>query len=204
MTATLYYFHDPMCSWCWGFKPTWQKVKDNLPPHITQVNVLGGLAPDSDVPMPESMQQMLESTWHRIHQQLGTSFNFSFWTDCQPRRSTYPACRAVLAAAEQGFENEIITAIQEGYYLNACNPSDVDVLTGFARQLGLDIEMFKTSMKSPELNKQLMDQISFFRSMPANGFPSMVLVDETQIARPIGLDYQSADNILSQIDEALG
>ncbi|MCP4060185.1 MAG: DsbA family protein, partial [Pseudoalteromonas sp.] len=24
MTQTkLIYVHDPMCSWCWGYKPTW-------------------------------------------------------------------------------------------------------------------------------------------------------------------------------------
>ena len=27
--ATLYYVYDPMCSWCWGYKPTWDKVKKN-------------------------------------------------------------------------------------------------------------------------------------------------------------------------------
>ncbi|MCH7478788.1 MAG: DsbA family protein, partial [SAR324 cluster bacterium] len=24
--GTLYYFGDPMCSWCWGFKPVLEQV----------------------------------------------------------------------------------------------------------------------------------------------------------------------------------
>ncbi|MEF1187337.1 DsbA family protein, partial [Vibrio sinaloensis] len=26
--AKLYYVYDPMCSWCWGYKPTWRAVED--------------------------------------------------------------------------------------------------------------------------------------------------------------------------------
>ena len=31
----------------------------------------------------------------------GVRFNFDFWTHCTPKRSTYPACRAVIAARAQ-------------------------------------------------------------------------------------------------------
>ncbi|MFT6977114.1 MAG: putative protein-disulfide isomerase, partial [Shewanella psychromarinicola] len=24
--TTLYYVHDPMCSWCWGYRPTWDTL----------------------------------------------------------------------------------------------------------------------------------------------------------------------------------
>ena len=25
-TRTLIYVHDPMCSWCWGFRPTFERL----------------------------------------------------------------------------------------------------------------------------------------------------------------------------------
>lgn len=59
MHATLYYIHDPMCSWCWGFTPIWQKIRAQLPADLPVVYLLGGLAPDSDDPMPQSMQATL-------------------------------------------------------------------------------------------------------------------------------------------------
>ncbi|MBE8572891.1 DsbA family protein, partial [Vibrio sp. OPT46] len=31
MDIKLYYVHDPMCSWCWGYKPTLDKLKQQLP-----------------------------------------------------------------------------------------------------------------------------------------------------------------------------
>ena len=43
--ATLYYVHDPMCSWCWGFAPVWQEVRERLTDSPVQVKyLLGGLA----------------------------------------------------------------------------------------------------------------------------------------------------------------
>ena len=66
---------------------------------IEVVYLLGGLAPDSDLPMPEQMKLTIAGYWQTIQDRvLGTQFNYDFWTKCQPRRSTYPSCRAVLAA----------------------------------------------------------------------------------------------------------
>ncbi|WP_062264144.1 DsbA family protein [Endozoicomonas arenosclerae] len=199
MTATLIYLHDPMCSWCWGFKPTWEKVKSSLPEGISYINIMGGLAPDSHEPMPDATRQMIRSTWLKIQQQLGTQFNFDFWEKCQPRRSTYPACRAVLAAAEQGAEEAMILAIQEGYYLQAKNPSDIDALVGFANDLGLDTELFKQQMVSDEINTSLQEHIQLYQQLPARGFPSLVLLKGDN-AIPLTLDYQSPDRILAEIN----
>ena len=107
----LYYVHDPMCSWCWAFRPVLLELKAKLPDTIEFIRLLGGLAADSDDPMPEETRHYVMDNWKRIQQQLpDTEFNYDFWTTCTPRRSTYPACRAVIAARKQGKEyDEIMT-----------------------------------------------------------------------------------------------
>ena len=115
MKAILYYVYDPMCSWCWGYAPTWQQLKDELTQHIQIVYGVGGLAEDSSAIMPDEMQVFLQRTWQKISQQLGTQFNYDFWQRCQPRRSTFPACRAVLVARASGKELEMLAAIQQAY-----------------------------------------------------------------------------------------
>lgn len=57
---TLYYVHDPMCSWCWGFQPTWRKIKAELPDGVSVEYLLGGLARDSEEPMLETMRGYLQ------------------------------------------------------------------------------------------------------------------------------------------------
>ena len=124
----LIYVHDPMCSWCWGYKPTWQKLESALANILPIEYRIGGLAADSDQPMSADMQLQLQAIWQKISSQLGTEFNFDFWRDCQPRRSTYPSCRAALIARSFNKEPQMIAAIQQAYYLQAQNPSDEAVL----------------------------------------------------------------------------
>jgi putative protein-disulfide isomerase len=70
MNSTLVYIYDPMCSWCWGYAPIWIKLKDSLPLHIEIMYGLGGLAPDSNEPMPAAMQQFLQQTWQNASQDV--------------------------------------------------------------------------------------------------------------------------------------
>lgn len=179
MTATLYYIHDPMCSWCWGFSPTWPQIRAQLPAKLPVVYLLGGLAPDTDVPMPLEMQAKLQQTWHTISQRLGTRFNFDFWTLCQPRRSTYPACRAVIAAQQQDAGEAMISAIQHAYYLDAKNPSDDTTLVELAKDLGLDADHFAKRLNEPATQHELVRQIAQGKVLGAQGFPSLIYCNDT-------------------------
>ena len=202
MTSTLYYAHDPMCSWCWAFKPTWSKLRAGLPPDIVTHIVLGGLAPDSAEPMPVQMQQMLQSTWRQIEQTVpGTRFNYDFWTQCKPRRSTYPACRAVLAAKAQNpqLEQPMIEAIQQAYYLKAQNPSDNDTLVRLSAEVGCDPERFAIQIDSDEIHADLRENIRFAQRLGARGFPSLILLTSKNELRHIPVDYNSTINLLDQI-----
>ncbi|MBT5331336.1 MAG: DsbA family protein [Porticoccaceae bacterium] len=209
MTAPiqLVYCYDPMCSWCWGFAPTWDNLQGELAPLVENGELvikplLGGLARDSEDPMPADMQKMLQATWQRIESQLGTEFNHNFWTDCQPRRSTYPACRACLVARDHGVEAEMTLAIQKAYYLEATNPSDLDTLNNCARAIGLSVESFSASMRKTKESGRLEQEIREARKMGLNSFPSFAVVSADRIV-PINLNYQDAKTMALEIKEAV-
>lgn len=198
---TLYYTHDPMCSWCWAFRPTWDRLLGELPPDLRVRRLLGGLASDSREPMPEQMQRYLEQTWERIQQVVpGTRFNFEFWRKCQPRRSTYPACRAVIAASAQdpGREEAMTLAIQQAYYLDARNPSDDDTLIALAGALGLDTDRFAADLNSPATHAELARQIEHTHRLGATGFPSLILEQDGR-HRLLRIDYNQPQALLDQI-----
>ncbi len=201
MKTTLIYVHDPMCSWCWGFSDVYQQLLELLPEGIEVRRLLGGLAPDSDEPMPESMQAMLQQTWHHIEEMIpGKRFNFDFWTQCLPRRSTYPACRAVIAAREQGEQYDPImtAAIQQAYYQQARNPSDNETLIELAAEIGLDAHRFVSQLLDPKTHQQLLDEINAARSIGINGFPSLMMVRDNEYY-PVLSNYTDVNKILSQI-----
>ena len=198
---TLYYIHDPMCSWCWAFKPIWDSVKEALLGKIELEYLLGGLAPDNNQPMPIETREYVKGNWKRIQEMIpDTRFNYDFWTSCEPKRSTYPACRAVICAKQQhpDFENLMIYGIQKSYYLEAQNPSNEDVLINIAKKLGFDIDKFKIDLKSSQVNEILLNEIKLSRSMDINSMPSLALqIDET--LKVIDIDYLDANYIFKQI-----
>lgn len=200
-TKTLYYAHDPMCSWCWAFRPTLTKVLASLPSDIKVKYLVGGLAPDSDIPMNQETQDMIKHHWQLISQRIpGTSFNFDFWACNTPKRSTYSACRAVLAAKMQNTakEDAMIFAIQQAYYLQAQNPSEESVLIACADTISLNIEQFRQDISSPQIQGQLLEHIKQVADLGITGFPALVLVDHHQ-AKQIVIDYNNDKSILSQI-----
>ncbi|SEK37962.1 putative protein-disulfide isomerase [Colwellia chukchiensis] len=198
MKARLYYIYDPMCSWCWGYAPTWQRLQKELATEVEIIYQLGGLAKDSDELMPVAMQKFLQQTWRTIAQQLGTAFNFDFWQRCQPRRSTYPACRAALIARAEGKEQAMLAAIQEAYYLQAKNPSNIDTLHALALRLGLNGDDFMRQMTCPQLDQKLQREIAKVSAMPISGFPSLVL-SKNHVYSPITLDYHNWRTSYQQI-----
>lgn len=197
----LYYVHDPMCSWCWAFRPAWAAIRSRLPTAIATERVLGGLAPDTREPMPEATRQYVQDNWRRIEREVpGIRFNYEFWTRCRPRHSTYPACRAVIAALSQGpeYEEPMIEAIQRAYYLEARNPSDVETLVALAEEIGMDRGRFEFDLNGAATQAELLRQIRFTERLGARHFPSLVLEDAGG-CRAIAHDYNDPVVVLARI-----
>ena len=115
--------------------------------------------------------------------------------------STYPACRAVLLAREQGRDCEIamIHAIQNAYYQHAQNPSDTDTLCALAQQVGLDTDAFALALNAEATQQALLADMMLARKVGGNSFPSLFLQRDGKI-RQIAQDYENAKVVLAKIE----
>jgi putative protein-disulfide isomerase len=200
----LYYFVDPMCSWCYGFSSEMKTVRGNLPDGLELQYIMGGLAPDSDEPMPEEMKQYVQHHWHSVAERTGARFNFDFWTECEPKRSTYPSCRAVIAAGLQGEDNkpEMLAAIQKAYYQQARNPSEPETLVQVAGEIGLDKERFASDLSSPQVEELLQADFGFKYRLGVQGFPTLV-VEKVEKYYALTIGYTKADIVLERLEMVL-
>ena len=190
-----------MCSWCYAFSQSWAALLKALPRNIEIVYLVGGLAPDTTEPMPLATQKMVQQAWQRIEQTVpGVHFNWDFWSRNTPIRSTYPACRAVLAAKKQRTEAEVemIRAIQIAYYQQAKNPSLAETLHACAHKIGLDVSTFIEDLKSSAIENELQQQIQQARSMDVYSYPSLRLVNNNAVF-PIAIDYLNHQTMLNAI-----
>jgi len=198
---TLFYIHDPMCSWCYGFKPVLTSILNESKKLVNIKFILGGLAKDTDTTMSISMQENIKSNWHEIEKNIiGIKFNYDFWSQCTPKRSTYLSCRAVIAATLQHkkYENLMINAIQTAYYLNAKNPSNLDTLYQLADEVNFNKNQFIKDINSEKVETILKKQIKLSRDIGADSFPSLYLLKNNNY-HPIALDYNDANITINHI-----
>ena len=193
-----------MCSWCYAFAPVLKQLRQQLPEPMQFVTLLGGLAADTDLPMPAELQQQLQATWRRIEQKVpGIHFNYDFWSlseQTRPRRATYPACRAVIAAED--LREPMFQAIQRAYYQQARNPSDDNTLIELAEEIGLVSQQFQKKLNHKNTQQELQRQISLSRQLNVSSFPSLVLKIDSNYW-PVNIDYHHVDNILQSIKDLL-
>ncbi len=214
MNAILFYVTDPMCSWCWGFHPQLQQIRDALPADVQLRYVLGGLAPDSDEPMDEATQRYVQAAWDEVESRAGARFNREFWTRCAPRRSTYPSCRAVLAAGAQDVDTGedsvagprarlMLEAIQRAYYLKARNPSDTSLLNELAEEIeSVDADRFTQDLGSEATEVRLQKGFDLRGRLGVRSFPSLVLV-RGEARHVILQGYATAEVVLDTLANAM-
>ena len=201
MVTTLFYIHDPMCSWCYAFDSSLTALQKELPDFIRIKKIVGGLAPDTTNPMPVELQQKIQQTWRRIEQTVpNMQFNYDFWIINTPVRSTYPACRAVLAARQQGadFEDKMIGAIQTAYYQKAKNPSLESTLLECALEVGLDANRFADDLTSNEIEEELQNEIRIARKLGVISYPSLLLEHNGRLF-PVTVDYLDHETMIREI-----
>ena len=201
MVTTLFYIHDPMCSWCYAFDSSLTALQKELPDFIRIKKIVGGLAPDTTNPMPVELQQKIQQTWRRIEQTVpNIQFNYEFWIINTPVRSTYPACRAVLAARQQGadFEDKMIGAIQTAYYQMAKNPSLQSTLLECALNVGLDANRFADDLTSNEIEEVLQNEIRKARKLGVISYPSLLLEHNGRLF-PVTVDYLDHETMIREI-----
>ncbi len=197
----LLYIMDPMCSWCWAFSPTVEAVQETFPKLPIQF-IMGGLAADSEAPMPKEQQQAIRSIWEHIEETTGTQFNFDFWTQCLPRRSTWRACRAVIIAEQlsPGSAARMAHAIQHAYYLQAHNPSDSETLIPLADSLGINPSDFASLLDAQKTQQTLQEHMSLARQLEASGFPALRLFDGEKTFR-LSDGYSKPDRIIKALHQ---
>ena len=104
--------------------------------------VMGGLAREFKRPL-ETMRHVLDAA-----EESGMPVDPRLWTDAPPT-SSYPACQAVKAAAEQNLDGLYLRAVREGLMCFRRKLDTADALIDAAREVpGMDVERFAIDLRS--------------------------------------------------------
>ena len=200
----LLYVMDPMCAWCYGFQPELEGFLAQHP-EAELTWIMGGLAPDSNTPMADELKQAISSYWHQIEQASQVEFNHDYWALNTPYRSTYPACRAVIAAESSidAGADQMVKAIQSAYYRQALNPSLEETLIQCAASIGLNEAAFLQAFQSAETERRFQQHMNIAMQLQVNGFPALFYIDERNHAFPLALGFVQTAMLEENLERAV-
>jgi protein-disulfide isomerase-like protein with CxxC motif len=153
--VTVSYHTDPACPWSWGAEPEIRKLMTEFGEGLRWTFVMGGLARDlapgesPEAPLPPDVRASLEETWMRVSERTGAPLDPLLWVDA-PLRTTYPACMAVKAAAEQAPDRgyAYLRRLREAIMCERRKLDGAEALTEQARAVRLDLDLFRLALRS--------------------------------------------------------
>lgn len=200
----LWYFADPMCSWCWGFSPVIETLRDEYHERMKIALVLGGLRPGVTTPMTAANRDEILHHWHQVHQRTGQPFRFDGALPEGFVYDTEPASRAVIAAG--GIDPTLIfplfKAIQTAFYAEGRDVTQTGVLADLAVGLGMDGAAFLSAFDSDAARAKTQAHFRQARQAGVRGFPALILQQDTQL-HPISNGCQPLDTVREAIDRCL-
>jgi putative protein-disulfide isomerase len=203
-TPILWYFADPMCSWCWGFSPVIETLRDDYRERMKIALVLGGLRPGTSTPMTAAGREEILHHWHQVHERTGQPFRFESALPDGFVYDTEPASRAVVTVGRldpaQIFP--MFKAIQTAFYAAGRDVTQPAVLAELAAGLDVDGAAFLQAFDSDDARAKTQAHFRQARQAGVHGFPTLILQQDAQL-QPVSNGCQPLETVREAIERCL-
>jgi putative protein-disulfide isomerase len=135
------YYTDPACPISWAAEPALRRLEVQFGEELAVTYVMYGRARQFERPLEEA-RAWLDAA------ESGMPVDPRLWHD-DPPSSSYPACLAVKAAAEQGLAGPYLRVLREGFACERRRLDNADALVGLASAVpALDAARFRIDLQS--------------------------------------------------------
>jgi predicted DsbA family dithiol-disulfide isomerase len=168
------YYTDPACPWSWATEPKLRRLRWEFEGELAIRLVMGGLARRFDDAWAREqglhgprIGPAMALHWLEVAAHSGMPFEPLIWTTSPPT-SSYPACMAVKAAAEQGEEAGLryLRRVREGLMAERRRLDHPESLTAAAGEAGLDVARFRIDLDSPAIMEAFAADLERTRTVP--------------------------------------
>ena len=156
-------YTDPACVWSWATEPQRRRLEWEFGDAIAFRPVMGGMARTIE----EADRRALIVEWLEVTAATGMPTDPLIWAR-NPLSSSYPACQAVKAAAEQGpgAAMRYLRALREGIMLGGRRLDHAEALIAEAGPAGLDRERFEIDLRSHAIVEAFGNDLEEVRDPP--------------------------------------
>ncbi|HKH23170.1 MAG TPA: DsbA family protein [Solirubrobacterales bacterium] len=176
MTVEVRFYSDPACPWSWAAEPALRRLMWEFDGELEFAWVMGGLArrygsdyrdEQSGVGRGPDCFADLISHWLDVAAEGLMPTDPRIWKE-SPLSSTYPACQAVKAAAEQGWElaYRYLRRLREGIMCERRKLDHPEALLAAARGTHLDRARFEIDLFSEAITEAFGADLDEVRDPP--------------------------------------
>lgn len=197
----IFYFADPMCSWCWGFSPVIARIVEDYDSRAPVRLVAGGLRAGATEAADERVKRAIRGHWEHVEETTGQPFDFAFFDREGFVYDTAPACRATVAMRNLVPESTFayLEALQRGFYAQNRDVTDPTVLASLAEPFNVTAEVFAAVYASPEVEEAMLADFRLTQALGIAGFPAVVLKDEGGLV-PLTIGYQPFADLAAALE----
>jgi predicted DsbA family dithiol-disulfide isomerase len=176
MPVRVHYYTDPACAESWAAEPAVRQLMVEFGADLSFQFVMGGLAREYETP------PLLG--WLSAADRSGMPVDPLLWRD-GPIVSTYPACMAVKAAAEQADDGgyRYLRALREGLFCLRRKLDTTEALVEEARGVGLDVERFRIDLASNAILEAFGNDLEATRTIPEEARAAGAVVETGGVER---------------------
>jgi predicted DsbA family dithiol-disulfide isomerase len=177
MPSQVRFYSDPACPWSWAAEPALRRLLWEFDGQLEFTWVMGGLARrygrdyrDEEGAIgqgPDCFADLI-SHWLQVAAEGEMPTDPRIWTE-NPLSSTYPACQAVKAASEQGWEAgyRYLRRLREGIMVERRKLDHAEALLAAAGSVRLDRKRFEIDLFSEATTEAFGADLEEVRDPPA-------------------------------------
>jgi putative protein-disulfide isomerase len=199
----LIYVGDPMCSWCYGIAPEWQKVREEYKDKVKIEYVMGGLRPYYKKPISE-MKDFLSEHWEHVHEASDQPFNYEILNRSDLNYDTEPPSRAVVVMQELNPDavGSFFADTQSLFYYQNKDMNKSSSYHSLLKKYKVDTEEFDQLYNSDSIKEATKAEFDKAKSLGVTSFPTVLLmIDEEQYIVTQG--YSTSDKMSKVITNLL-
>lgn len=174
----LIYGFDPLCGWCFAFRPSMRAIREAFP-ELPVALAMGGLVVGERVaPISETREYLvngLENVWRTAGVAAGEAFYNGLLAEGTYVSNSEPPCRAIHVVEQLAPEQvyDFADALPEAFYVRGLPLDDERVLSTLAESHGLDGGEFVQRWRSDEARRGTQTAFAQARAAGFASYPTL-------------------------------
>jgi len=189
-----------MCSWCWGFSPVIQQLKESFPSNDIRL-VLTPFRVDTTQPMDDALRNYVLGQWQNVHKISGQPFDFRFTMPVDFIYNTSLVCLSIKAFNKQLQEQklEYLHALQHAFYTENKDLTNKEILIEIARNFAIEATLFADDISSKEVADELESDFMLCQQLAVQSYPTLMTEKDDSYSM-LASGYTSYEELVTRIE----